>query len=198
MIDAATVRAALNYERFYTAEVGELRGTGSERKQLCPFHPDRNPSLNINIETGLFNCYPCSKGGDVFGFVAEKHGLSFRASVEYVATRYAPHLDAGKGVSRPVPIPTRPSEQVAEKPPIPEEVAREYHARLLGRDDLIEFLLVKRGLTMETIKDRQLGHDGERYTIPVRDAGGAIPPPGTDGARSGRAPSRGRRGVARC
>ncbi len=33
---------------------------------LCPFHPDRNPSLSINDQLGVFYCFGCQTGGDLF------------------------------------------------------------------------------------------------------------------------------------
>ncbi len=46
---------------------------------LCPFHKDTNPSLNIDNNKGLYKCFACGAGGDVFNFVREyeclaKHG----------------------------------------------------------------------------------------------------------------------------
>lgn len=30
----------------------------------CPFHPDRKPSLNIDVEKNVCNCLSCNRGGD--------------------------------------------------------------------------------------------------------------------------------------
>ena len=42
--------------------VGEGRG---ELYCLCPFHNDRMPSFNINIETGLWHCFSGCGGGNL-------------------------------------------------------------------------------------------------------------------------------------
>ena len=34
---------------------------------LCPFHPDRNPSLKLDAR---FHCFGCQADGDVIGFVS--------------------------------------------------------------------------------------------------------------------------------
>jgi len=38
---------------------------------LCPFHNDHNPSLSICANRGIYKCFSCGAGGDVFNFVRE-------------------------------------------------------------------------------------------------------------------------------
>lgn len=59
---------------------------------LCPFHDDNNPSLQIDSSKGIYKCFSCGAGGDVFGFVREyellQNGgqkMSFPAAVRKVA-----------------------------------------------------------------------------------------------------------------
>ncbi|KAL7571502.1 hypothetical protein ACA910_020922 [Epithemia clementina (nom. ined.)] len=42
---------------------------------LCPFHDDHKPSLNVDASRGLFKCFACGAGGDVFHFVRQMHLL---------------------------------------------------------------------------------------------------------------------------
>ena len=52
---------------------------GEELLTLCPLHNDHDPSLSINLRTGLCNCLgQCSRGWTLFQFVkeVEKLGLS--------------------------------------------------------------------------------------------------------------------------
>ena len=43
----------------------------SEINILCPFHNDNNyGNARINSETGLFNCFSCGKGGNIYQFVS--------------------------------------------------------------------------------------------------------------------------------
>lgn len=41
----------------------------SQYKIVCPFHGDKNPSLQINKETGFFYCYGCGLSGGAFELV---------------------------------------------------------------------------------------------------------------------------------
>ncbi len=44
------------------------------RRYLCPFHPDRNPSLTV--KNGGIVCWACAWRGDIIRFVEESQGLS--------------------------------------------------------------------------------------------------------------------------
>jgi len=52
---------------------------------LCPFHPDSHPSLSITPARGLFHCFGCHAGGDVFAFVQKMDGSGFREAVAKLA-----------------------------------------------------------------------------------------------------------------
>jgi 5S rRNA maturation endonuclease (ribonuclease M5) len=50
----------------------------------CPWHDDRNPSLSVDREKGLYNCFGCGESGDIFTLTEKMKGLSFRESVTYL------------------------------------------------------------------------------------------------------------------
>jgi hypothetical protein len=49
---------------------------GAEWRVLCPFHPDQHPSLDINVEQGVFICRACGEGGDAVDFYALRENLT--------------------------------------------------------------------------------------------------------------------------
>jgi DNA primase len=66
----------------------QLRPAGrNELVGLCPFHEEKSPSFYVNVATGLFHCFGCQQGGDVYSFVREIDGLSFREAAERLARR---------------------------------------------------------------------------------------------------------------
>lgn len=70
--------------------VGEhvvLRKTGSNYMGLCPFHSERSASFSVSEQKQLYHCYGCNKGGDLFSFVMEIHGVSFPEAVDELAER---------------------------------------------------------------------------------------------------------------
>jgi len=38
--------------------------------RICPFHPDKNPSLSISGELGTFHCFGCQEHGNIIKFYA--------------------------------------------------------------------------------------------------------------------------------
>jgi len=36
--------------------------------RVCPFHNDKNPSLSLSNEKGVFNCFSCGKKGNIITF----------------------------------------------------------------------------------------------------------------------------------
>ena len=69
----------------------------------CPFHDDRSPSMNVNPSLGIYKCFACGAGGDVFKFVQEHEKLDFRGAVEWVAnfTGFAlPQLGAPEDIEK--------------------------------------------------------------------------------------------------
>lgn len=64
-----------------------LRRAGSSHKGLCPFHDDKNPSLHVNDDKGMFYCFSCKAGGDVFAFLQRIKGCDFKEALYEVADR---------------------------------------------------------------------------------------------------------------
>lgn len=60
---------------------------GSERKAICPFHDDHNPSLRIDSAKQVWFCDPCAKGGNAFTFVRDFLGLDDQKTVEWFKFR---------------------------------------------------------------------------------------------------------------
>ena len=43
--------------------------------------------MSVDVARGLFNCFGCGKGGDVFTFLEEAQGLTFNEALELLANR---------------------------------------------------------------------------------------------------------------
>ncbi len=68
-------------------ETVQLRRRGRNYTGLCPFHKEKTPSFSVLEDRGIFKCFGCGKGGDVFGFVMELEKLTFPEAVERLAQR---------------------------------------------------------------------------------------------------------------
>src|SRR3954469_8595460 len=103
--DIDEVRARVNladvvgdYVALKTAGVGSLKG-------LCPFHDERSPSFHVRPQVGLYHCFGCGEGGDVYTFLQKLDHVTFAEAVERMAARVgitlrydadsAPAQDAG-------------------------------------------------------------------------------------------------------
>jgi DNA primase len=62
-----------------------LRKAGVNWKGLCPFHGEKTPSFMVNPKKGIFHCFGCGVGGDVFGFLMRQDRLSFPEAVRSLA-----------------------------------------------------------------------------------------------------------------
>ena len=81
-----------------------LERKGAAYLGLCPFHDDHHPSLRVDPAKGVYHCFSCGAGGDVFRFVQEKEGCGFGEAVRLCADIChlpVPALDAGSQKHRP-------------------------------------------------------------------------------------------------
>lgn len=70
----------------------DLKRTGSGYLGLCPFHQEKTPSFNVNVEKQFFKCFGCDAKGDIFEFMMRSEGLSFVETLERLAERYGVEL----------------------------------------------------------------------------------------------------------
>ena len=84
--DKERVRQATDFVAL-VSETVELRQRGQEFWGCCPFHGEKNPSFKVNPNTGLWHCFGCGDGGDLFSYVQRRENLDFLDSVRYLADR---------------------------------------------------------------------------------------------------------------
>jgi DNA primase len=64
-----------------------LKKRSSNFVGLCPFHAEKTPSFNVNPRLGIYKCFGCGEGGDVFAFVSRMETVSFPEAVRSLAER---------------------------------------------------------------------------------------------------------------
>src|SRR4029434_8655123 len=74
-----------------------LRKAGQNYKGLCPFHGEKTPSFMVNPKKGIFHCFGCGVGGDVFGFLMRQDRLSFPEAVRVLARQAGVALPDERG-----------------------------------------------------------------------------------------------------
>lgn len=156
------VRAAADIVTVISDSVS-LRKGGAKYKGLCPFHGEKTPSFTVDKDKGLFHCFGCGVGGDVFKFVELQEKVGFGEALRMLANRFGipiPELEGG-GEQR---------ETAAEREALVKihEVALAYFREQLASPAGArwrEYLVKERGLTEETIDQLQIG-----WAPPSRDA----------------------------
>ncbi len=88
------VRDVLVEEIRERAEIVELLGehmplkrSGRTWRGPCPLHGGEGPNFSVDPARGLFKCFVCGEGGDVFGFFMKHLGMDFPSAVRHVAAR---------------------------------------------------------------------------------------------------------------
>ena len=69
------------------SEYVSLKKQGRSYVGCCPFHQEKTPSFNVSPEKGLFYCYGCQKGGNVFNFLMGVENVGFGEAVKLLATK---------------------------------------------------------------------------------------------------------------
>lgn len=65
----------------------QVKRRGKAFLALCPFHPDKNPSLNISQQKQVYHCFACGASGNVFTFVMEYDKITFVEAAAKLAFR---------------------------------------------------------------------------------------------------------------
>lgn len=86
-----------------------LKKKGGRYWGCCPFHGEKTPSFTVDEGKGLFHCFGCGVGGDVFSFIMKIENRSFPEAVKFLAGKL--NID------------------IPEREKNPEEIAREMQAK---------------------------------------------------------------------
>jgi len=97
---SAAIKNALDIVAFI-GQYLSLHPSGSKYKALCPFHDDRNPSLEVNPERQSYRCWSCGAGGDIFDFVKNIEHVDFPEAKRMLAERAGIMLESPPGGGEP-------------------------------------------------------------------------------------------------
>ena len=121
----------------------------------CPFHNEKTPSFSVNPDKGLFYCFGCHAGGNVFNFISRIENISYFDAVKLQAERLGIPLPTGR--KSPEEMRREREERTLFKI---NELARDFfHDRLMKtpEGERGRKYLAGRGITEETIENFKLG-----------------------------------------
>ncbi|MFN3465298.1 MAG: CHC2 zinc finger domain-containing protein [Terricaulis sp.] len=147
----------------------KLTPRGRDHVGLCPFHEDREPSLSVTAEKGLWRCFGCDAGGDAIAWVMKREGVSFRHAVELLKADWAPDATAApvtQSTVRKLDFEAAPEDRA-----LLAQVLDYYHATMTESPEALAYL-EKRGLAHPDIIDRfKLGYANRTlgYRLPANN-----------------------------
>jgi len=131
-----------------------LKRAGTRLKGLCPFHQEKTPSFTVDPARGMFHCFGCNEGGDVYHFLQKVEALTFPEAVERLAriTGYTlTYEELSPGQRKTLGRRTRLVEAL-------EEAAQFFTRALAGPEgEPARTYLTQRGLTAEAAQHFRLG-----------------------------------------
>ncbi|MGM0381769.1 MAG: CHC2 zinc finger domain-containing protein, partial [bacterium] len=69
-----------------------LERRGDSYWGLCPFHAEKTPSFCVTPSMGIFKCFGCGEGGDIFEFFMKIENCEFMDALEMLARRASVEL----------------------------------------------------------------------------------------------------------
>ena len=85
MISRDDVLAAYPLRDFLEKQGCEIKQQGKEHVCRCLFHDDKNPSMRLNLDKGVFYCDVCDIGGTTIDLTIRLRGLSVKDALQTMA-----------------------------------------------------------------------------------------------------------------
>jgi len=138
-----------------------LKRKGGSMMGLCPFHQEKSPSFSVVPQKGIYHCFGCGEGGDIFAFVQKTRGLAFYEAVKELAEQ------AGVTIQERELSPEE-LRRIRARAGLHEicQLASEYfHSVLLTRAEGKDALsyVKKRGVSDESIQTFKIGYAPEAW-----------------------------------
>jgi DNA primase len=145
-------------------QVTPLKLAGKSHKGVCPFHREKTPSFHVDRTKGLFYCFGCGVGGDVFKFLMLTERFTFPEAVEHVAARVGIEL----------PKRRKAAQRENDKDDLLElldEVSEAFHQALNWGDNAAQQYLRNRRVSDDVIKKYGFGYAPDSWDYILRRFG---------------------------
>ena len=129
----------------------QLKQSGRNLKAPCPFHHEKTASFMVSPEKGIWHCFGCGEGGDIFKFVMKIEGLDFRGALELLAKRAGVELKSVKADGGQAKLRKRLLEAH-------QWAVKYFQANLIRNKTALDYVVQVRRLGKQTITDFQIGY----------------------------------------
>ena len=130
----------------------ELKRAGRNLKGRSPWGVDKTPSFMVSPEKGIWHDFSANKGGDIFTFVMEVEGISFREAMEKLAAQAGVDISKYQGGDSMV---TKRKLRAKEALAL---ATKYYQACLVRNKKVCEYVFYKRGLVRNTVSEFKIGY----------------------------------------
>lgn len=148
-----TIRSTLSIESVVGSYI-KLERSGKNFRACCPFHNEKTPSFYVTPDRGIYYCYGCHKGGDIFKFVEEIEGVEFIDALKTLAEKAGVTLEAFKD--------EKPSRTGILRD-IMEAATKYYEVGLRTNKPVVDYLL-GRGMTKDTMVHWRVGYASQGWS----------------------------------
>ncbi len=126
-----------------------LKKAGKDYRGLCPFHGDKDPSFYVSPQKGIFHCFGCAVGGNVFNFVMRVENVTFTEAAQILARKYGVTLTFDE----------RSRARADERQLIHQalELAQQFFTENIPRAESAVVYLESRGISRHWIKELGIG-----------------------------------------
>ena len=130
----------------------ELKRAGRNLKGRSPWGVDKTPSFMVSPEKGIWHDFSANKGGDIFTFIMEVEGISFKEALEKLAAQAGVDLGRYRGGDSQV------SKRKARAKEALALATKYYQACLVRNKPVCEYVFYKRNLNRSTVKEFKIGY----------------------------------------
>ena len=130
----------------------ELKRAGRSLKGHSPWGTDRTPSFMVSPDKGIWHDFSSNKGGDIFSFVMEMEGCSFREAVEKLAQQ------AGVELGRYSADDRKQAQRRQRLYDVLELATKYYQFCLTKNKAVMQYVFYQRNLNKTTVEDFRVGY----------------------------------------
>ena len=130
----------------------ELKRAGRSLKGHSPWGTDRTPSFMVSPDKGIWHDFSSNKGGDIFSFVMEMEGCSFREAVEKLAQQ------AGVELGRYSADDRKQAQRRQRLYDVLELATKYYQFCLTKNKAVMQYVFYQRNLNKSTVEDFRVGY----------------------------------------
>ncbi len=130
----------------------ELKRAGRNFKGHSPWGTDRTPSFMVSPEKGIWHDFSSNKGGDIFSFVMEMEGCTFREALEKLAQQAGVELKKYGNDDRKFAAKKQKLFDILELS------AKYYQFCLTKSKNVCQYVFYKRNLNKPTVQKFRIGY----------------------------------------